>query len=358
MLSFPIRVPPAFSSAEVLDRLRPWLAPLGILVGATLAGTVVKAILLRRLRVFFARTETRLDDLLLDALARHLPLWFLLAGIGAGVQASPLPLNHQDLIHKVLRGGFILSVTLALSRFGAGAVTGYAPRLSTSATLAANLVKVAVFGIGFLALVGSTVGWRHIAPILTALGVGSLAVALALQDTLSNLFAGIHIVASRMVAAGDWIRLDSGQEGEVVEVGWRFTRVRDGAGNDILVPNSKLAQAIVVNYQKPTPEIRIPVEVGVAYGSDLAKVERVTLEVAREVQETVTGAVAAFPPAVRFHTFSDSAIALSVVLAARSLPDRALLVHEFLKRLHARYGTEGIEIPFPQRVVHLHDARA
>jgi len=192
-----------------------------------------------------------------------------------------------------------------------------------------------------------------IAPILTALGVGGLAVALALQDTLGNLFAGIHIILSRQVHVGDYIKLDTGAEGTVADINWRNTTIRAQANNLVVIPNSKLASAIVTNFQMPEPEQSLVIPVGVAYGSDLAKVEQVTIEVARDVQRSVEGAIPEFEPFIRYHTLGESAVQLSTILRIRSFDAQFIVKHEFIRRLHDRYRAEGIEIPFPQRVVRI-----
>lgn len=190
-----------------------------------------------------------------------------------------------------------------------------------------------------------------ITPLLTALGVGSLAVALALQDTLANLFAGIHIMLAGHIKVDDYLRLDTGQEGYVTDIGWRSTRIRELPGNIILVPNQHLAKAIITNYNWPTKDLAVLVNLGVAYGSDLTEVERVTIEVATEVLGEVEGGVGDFVPFIRYNVFGDSAIQFTVILRAKQFSDRYLLTHEFIKRLHHRFGAEGIEIPFPQRVI-------
>ncbi|HET6372298.1 MAG TPA: mechanosensitive ion channel family protein, partial [Candidatus Polarisedimenticolia bacterium] len=186
----------------------------------------------------------------------------------------------------------------------------------------------------------------------TALGVGSLAVALALQPTLSNLFAGVHLTVARPVRVGDFIELEGGRKGFVEDIGWRATRVRELPNNLVIVPNAKLAEMVLVNYAMPESEQAALVQVSVSYASDLAHVERVTVEVAREILTEVRGGVAEFEPFIRFHTFGDSSIDFTVILRVRGFTDRFLVVHEFVKRLHSRYGREGIEIPFPQRVLH------
>jgi len=188
--------------------------------------------------------------------------------------------------------------------------------------------------------------------MLTALGVGSLAVALALQDTLANLFAGFYIILARQIRSGDYVQLDSGQEGYVTDIGWRSCTIRQLAGNLIVVPNLKLSQAIVINYNQPEKDLAVLVQAGVGYEMDLARVERVTVEVAAEVMREVAGGVPEFEPFIRYHTFGDSRIQFSVIMRGREFVDRFLIMHEFIKRLHSRYQKEGIAIPYPQRVVH------
>ncbi len=126
--------------------------------------------------------------------------------------------------------------------------------------------------------------------MLTALGVGGLAVALALQDTLANLFAGIHILASKTVQPGDYIRLSSGEEGYVEDINWRQTTVRALSNNLVVIPNGQLAKTNMTNFMRPEQQLTILVQVGVAYDSDLEHVERVTTEVVAEVMTEITGA--------------------------------------------------------------------
>jgi small-conductance mechanosensitive channel len=190
-----------------------------------------------------------------------------------------------------------------------------------------------------------------ITPMLTALGVGGLAVALALQEPLANFFAGLFITLAGQIRVGDYVRLDSGQEGYVADFTWRSTRLRMLANNLVVVPNAKLAQAIVVNHHLPSSDLAVLVEVGVDYASDLRQVERVVVEVGREVMTEVAGGVATFEPFIRYHTFADSSINFTVILRAKEFVDQYLIKHEFVKRLHTRFNDEGIVIPFPIRTI-------
>jgi small-conductance mechanosensitive channel len=121
----------------------------------------------------------------------------------------------------------------------------------------------------------------------------------------------------------------------------------------VIVPNSKLASTLVTNYHQPEKEMAVLVQVGVSYQSDLKKVERITIEVAREVMRDVEGGVREFEPFTRYHTFGDSGINFSVIMRGREFTDQFLIKHEFIKRLHERYQQEGIEIPFPIRTIHI-----
>jgi small-conductance mechanosensitive channel len=194
-----------------------------------------------------------------------------------------------------------------------------------------------------------------ITPFLASLGIGGLVVALALQDTLANFFSGIYIFFDKPVRIGDYIMLESGQEGYVTQIGWRNTRIRMLPNNVIIVPKAKLVSTQITNFYLPETEMAVLVQVGVSYGSDLEKVERVTIEVAKEVLQQVEGGVKEFEPFIRYHTFSDFSINFTVILRAKEYVGKFLITHEFIKRLHRRYQSDGIEIPFPIRTIYMRD---
>jgi small-conductance mechanosensitive channel len=208
-----------------------------------------------------------------------------------------------------------------------------------------NITRVLVASLGLLLLL-NTVGIA-ITPLLTALGVGGLAVALALQDTLAQLFAGIHILASHQIQPGAYILLDNDMEGYVEDTNWRNTIIRQTSNNVIVVPNDTLAKSILTNYHQPDQQMSVSVTVGVNYDSDLDRVEQVTLEVARQTLAEVDGAVPEYEPVVRFTDFGESSVNFSVTLRAAEATKRGLVTHEFIKRLHRRFQDEAIDMPFP-----------
>jgi small-conductance mechanosensitive channel len=270
-----------------------------------------------------------------------------------GVQAAGLSPPTKTIAQRGIAALLIVSVTWTLARLAgdlvrlrAGGAAGHLP----STNLITNLAKAAVVLLGGLVIL-DTLG-LSITPLITALGVGGVAVGLALQDTLGNLFAGIHILLSRQVRPGDFVRLSSGEEGYVQDVTWRYTTVRQLPNNLTIVPNSKLASTVTANFNLPDPQQAVLVEVGVSYGSDLGRVEQVTVEVGQQVMREVSGAVPDFSPFIRYHTFGDSSIDFTVILRGQDYVSQYLIKHEFIKRLHERYRAEGIEIPFPIRTVH------
>ncbi|HEU4990208.1 MAG: mechanosensitive ion channel family protein [Gemmatimonadota bacterium] len=335
-----------------LATLRPYLVILASTVAGIAVAFVVRRVVFPQLQRAAARTSTRADDLVLAALGKPILLWGALVGAHLGVAAVPVTDATISGIRKAILTVLVLSVSWTAGRIAADLVaTGTEQARLPSANLIPNLARTAVLLIGALVLLEAL--GIQVTPILGALGVGGLAVGLALQDTLANLFAGIQILVSKQVRVGDFVRLSSGEEGYVTDITWRYTTIRQLANNITIVPNSKLSSAVTSNFTMPVPEQGVSVQVGVSYDSDLEHVERVTIDVAREIMRRVEGGVPAYEPSVRFHTFADSSINFSVNLRGTEYVSQYLIKHEFIKALHRRFQQEGIDIPFPIRTVYL-----
>ena len=326
-----------------------WItAAIAVAAGAVVAGVLRAA--LRRLGREAERTSWRGDDVVFSLLHSVLPWGAAIAGVWVAALRLPLSAGYRNDADHVLAGAVVVVLTFGAARTVAHLVqAGALSRSGTSgsATIFVNIARIVVITIGALVLLDSL--GIAIAPLLTALGVGGLAVALALQDTLSNLFAGVHILASRKVMPGDFIQLDNGMEGYVVDTNWRNTTVRQLPNNIVIVPNATLASSVLTNYHQPEQETSVSVPVGVSYDSDLDHVERVTCEVGLEVMREVEGAVPTHEPFIRYNAFADSSINFNVILRATEVTNQHLIKHEFIKRLHRRYQAEAIEIPFPIR---------
>jgi small-conductance mechanosensitive channel len=245
------------------------------------------------------------------------------------------------------------SFTVAGARAAAAGIRTWARRAAgavPSTSLLQNVARLLVYVLGVF-LILQNLGVK-VGALVASLGIGGLAVALALQDTLSNLFAGFQIILARQVRNGDYVQLDTGQEGFVTDIKWRNTTIKSRVeDHEVVVPNAKLANAIVTNYSLPREAFWVRLEVGVSYDSDLERVEEVTLEVARDVLEEFGESGGDNEPVFRYQGFGDSAITFRLRIRVNEFTKQFPVRHEMVKRIHARYREEGIEIPFPIRTL-------
>jgi small-conductance mechanosensitive channel len=335
-----------------LEYVLKWVIPVVVFVVSALILLFVRKIIFWRLKKWAQKTKTEIDDIIISVLKFPVFLWIIIISLSIAVSISALSPRVVVIVNKTLLVLGIFSITLVVANLGVKLFVYYSGRkqiVLPATSLTQNLIKLFIFLIGALIILNSL--GVSITPILTTLGIGGLAVALALQDTLSNLFAGFYMTLAKQIKVGDFIKLESGEEGYVMDIGWRATRVRMLPNNVVLIPNNKLAQSIITNYYQPQPELAVLVQVGVHYDSDLEHVEKVTIEVAKEVMKEVPGGVPEFEPFIRYHTFGDFSINFTVILRAKEFVDNYLIKHEFIKRLHKRYQKEGIVIPYPIRAL-------
>jgi small-conductance mechanosensitive channel len=332
-----------------------WFVP--VAVGAAAAGilTLIRLVVFRLLGRWARKTETKLDDIVLQEFRRPSIFWCIAVGLDVGLTVSELPGRYMGVANKALWAAIILSVSLTLASLAVRLLKSSIEeaRIPIAASgLVFGVLRWGIILIGIVVILGAL--GVSVAPILTALGVGGLAVALAMQDTLANLFAGIHILMEKSVRVGDFVRLESGQEGYVDDISWRTTRVRLLSNNMVIIPNAKLSQSVLTNYYLPEKRMSLLIPVGVSYDCDPAKVEAVLLEVAKEAAGKLPGLLAEPAPFVRFNPgFGASSLDFTLICQVAEFTDQYAVQHELRKRIFARFRVEGIEIPFPQRVVHM-----
>lgn len=330
-----------------------WILPIVFILAGLLGGIISERIIFTRLKIFVASRKLPGSEIIFRSLNRMPFFWCLLGGFyGAVISYRPEP-NVAVLLQKIITGAFLYTVTVVFARLTAGFVNLFFRRADgLSASLLSNVAKIAVLVLGTLILL-QTLG-IEITPILTTLGVGGIAVGLALQDTLANLFSGFYLIISKQVRTGDYVKLaDGNHEGYVTDITWRNTTIKELSNNVIIVPNSKLASAIFTNYHLPVKEITLTMNVGVGYDSDLEQVERVTVKVAKEVMQEIAPELIANEPYIRFQEFADFSINFTLYMRVNEFFDQRMARHLFIKKLHKRYQAEGIKIPFPTRDIYV-----
>ena len=325
------------------------LLPLVIFIaGGWLIRTFVAPVLVKLTK----KTAWESDDLIIKVLKQFIIWWAILGGAIYIAPYIHLPNNLLPIYKSSIMALFILTFTMASAKIGAGLTTIRSSRTDVDlpdSTILSNIVKGIIYVIGFILILQAFD--VKITPLLTALGVGGLAVALALQETLSNLFAGIQLIASGKTNIGDFIELENGKRGFISDINWRNTTVQTVGNNTVVVPNSTLSNSITENFFLEDRKITFYINVGVGYESDLDLVEKVSIEEAKQVLSDAEGGVANFEPFVRFHNFGDSSIDLKVFVRVEEYADQFTITSELIKAIHKRYQKESINIPFPIRTI-------
>src|SRR5262245_16659533 len=230
-----------------------------------------------------SRRDGALGYVALETLRGPSVLWCIAAAVAIGLEMSLIPDKYTGRAATAILAFLIVSLCMVLASITVRVLTLHGRRRGIALALsglARTLIRVLIFTIGALVLL--RLYNVNIGPLLAALGVGGLAVALALQDTLANFFAGIHILIEEPIALGNFIRLSTGEEGVVTDIGWRTTRVRNGNNSVIVIPNTKITSGILINYNLPEPRLGAEVAVMVGHEADLDQVRRIALEETRK----------------------------------------------------------------------------
>lgn len=339
--------------------LERFLIPAIIFISSSVALLIIRGITFRILHKWAGRTDTQIDDIIIKSFRVPSVYWSIAIGLYIGVAVSELPAKYVFYLSKAIHVIVILSISFATANLSGKIFKNYIQKSNLplpTTGLAYGMMKAVILIIGFL-IVLSVMG-ISITPLITALGVGGLAVALALQDTLANLFAGIHILVEKSIRVGDFIRLETGQEGYVEDITWRTSRIRMLPNNMVVIPNSKLSQSVVTNYYLPEKRMSFLISIGVSYSSDPEKVEKILVEEAKTAVGEIPGLLGEPEPSARFIPgFGESSLDFTLVCHVREFTDQYPVQHELRKRIFKRFKEEGIEIPFPHRIVYLKKER-
>ena len=329
-----------------------WFIPAIIVFIGIVLGMIFKQVVHTRLKKAALTSEWEGDDIILHAVESQIVLWFFWAALSLALRdveiAEPFGLYISNFLIIIL----MASITHAAAKLIVGLLDLWSKKQGggfPSTTMFTNFVWITVYSIGLLVILDALD--ISIAPMLTALGIGGLAVSLALKDTLTDVFAGLHILLSKKVQPGDFVSLDSGEMGYIQNITWRNTKMLERTNNIIHIPNTKLSKAVIKNYDSGDPSFSVKIPVGVGYDSDLDVVERVVMEVANDLHQIMDEMNKQSTPSFKFRGFGQSSIDFMVYFRGNKYGDQNPIIHAFVKKLHKRFNEEGIEIPFPMRTV-------
>jgi small-conductance mechanosensitive channel len=281
-------------------------------------------------------------DSLIKAVTSPLTIFIIISGIYAA-------LLFLEIIEDFwLTGAYFILAAILIARTTSNVFKTLMPVWFKGAKVPRIINRVISLVVYFIALLVILDYFGiAISPLLAALGVGGLAVGLALQSTLANFFAGLYLISDKSIKVGDSVQLENGVWGTVGNVGWRTTKIYTWQNETVIVPNSKLADTQVTNRNSRGGGYAFSIACGVDYSSDLEKVEKVVLDVTKKIIKKTEGASKDYPPAVRFNEFADSNINFGIILSAQSYGEHFKLKHELIKALKKRFDKEKIEISAP-----------
>jgi len=335
------------------EKMNTWLLPVGLMFASLIVFFILRKILFKTLSKVVGETKSNVDDLILKLIRTPSLFWCFVLSLHVGVAFANLPDKYEKQIYQVIHVLLILSFTFAGANIAAtffkNLLKNNNPDSETSA-LSVGMVKAGVFLTGLL-LIFSTLG-ISIAPILTALGVGGLAIALALKDTLENLFAGIYLLTDKTIRVGDFVRLDSGQEGTVSDIGWRTSKFRTSQNSTIIIPNSKIASSMVTNNSYPEKRVAVTIPIQIHGNESLNQLESSLLKILKAGSEDIVGLLASPEPNIRLAQINtDGSLTLNLNFSVKEFSDTAFVTHEVRKRVFKQLKLD--KVSFPQASVKL-----
>jgi small-conductance mechanosensitive channel len=345
--------------AQLFDYLRDWhgigrfLAVFGFAFAVAYS---IKSIVFMVLRRIAHHTESALDDEILSGMqwpARLIVISSALHWAVSDLDERDLPAGVEVWLARLLAIFIWAGVTVALSRLSIAAFVYWFrkqpdPREVTTLTRTA-ITMVCAIPASFGLLNSFDV---NLAPALTALGVGGIAVSLALKDTLANLFSGFYVSLAGNLRKGDYIRIDGGYEGWVEDIHWRITTIRTLQQNLIVIPNSKLSEAVVTNFSQPVKPLSVSIPLNVAYSTDIDRLESVILDEVNKAMGQIEGLLSDPAPVLRLNPgFTESGLSLTLVVHAARFEDQYLVTDMIRRRLLLRFREEGVSIPLSTRHV-------
>lgn len=325
-----------------------------LVCAAGIAGLVLSRILFWIVVSGLRRTQSQTNEILIDILRP--PAAAAGALVGAWIALRGLPLSPESI--RIVNRGWVILATVLLVSVGLRSLNGVtkgiierSPNLAPAAGMIRTIGRLIVLSLGGVMLLQSF--GIAVEPLIASLGIGSLAVALALRDTLSNLFAGLYIHADHPLRVGNYVKIENGEEGYVLQIGWRSTRLRNLANNVIVVPNEKLAQSIMTNFDMPDSTLAFSIQIPVAHGADPGHVLAILQEELQAAPTRLPALLSDPAPSATFAGFTADSLTFSLNCRARSVVEQPAVRGELQRRVYERFLKERIRFPVSSRTLHV-----
>jgi len=337
-----------------------WAIALGIVLGSILAGKIIYYMCTTVLRRMTARTKTKLDDILIDMIEEPLVFAAVMAGIWFGLSRLTLDASVEGYIGSGLRIVLILTFVWLVSRLLDAMFREYlAPLAEQSETdlddqllpIVRKGTKVFVWVIGIIVALNNA-GY-NVGALIAGLGIGGLALAMAAQDTVANIFGGFTIFTDRPFSVSDRVKVD-GFDGTIKEIGVRSTRLETLEGRIVTIPNSKFSDSAVENVTLE-PARKVILDIGLTYDTNPAGMRR-AIELLRQI--------AAANPGVRediltaFDAFGDFAMNVKLIYWINKDADIFTVMTEVNLEVLEKFTAEGLDMAFPTQVVYHQNVEA
>lgn len=302
------------------------------------------------------KTKTDIDDLIVERTNRPISFILFLVGLRLAIIPHPIRPDILDIIEHSISSLIIALVTyivivvfdILISNWG----RKFASRTESTVDdeVVVLLQRFSRILLSFLGLIFILEAWGiKVGPLLASLGIAGIAVAFALQTTLGNIFGGISLIVDRSITVNDFIKLDDGTEGSVIDIGLRSTKIKSRDGDLIIIPNGKLSDSKIYNFHKPLPITRAVIEFGVKYGSDVDKVRDIVLKELNGISAVIKDPA----PQVIFTELGDFALKFKAFFWVKSIDKKIEAREAALSAIYSALGKNKITIPFPTRTIYM-----
>ena len=345
--------------SDILAKIlvNPYARAVFAFAGFFIAAKIIYFFLTHLVAKLTRKTTTQLDDMILSRVKGPIYYLIILAGLSAALEVLPLvPVVKINLSRVVASIVIAISCYLAASIINLTVKAWFDQRKAILGKakgqeliiISRKILNFIIFVLLFIFILKL---WQiEVTPLIASLGIAGFILGFALKDIFANIFGGVALIADKSFKIGDFIKLDTGEMGEIIDIGLRSTRIKSfEEGNEIIVPNSTLVMTKITNYGRPMVNLKMVIKIGVAYGSDVGKVKEILLDCVTKLKETQKDP----PPRVYFMEMADFSLNFRIVFWIRDFRDRFDIQDRVISSAYQELGVQGIKIPFPTRTIYM-----